>query len=1300
MKVLLVEDNLVDARMVRELLKNSRSVTFELQHVTRLDAALDCLRRETFDVVLLDLGLPDSQATQTLALTKMAHSGLTILVLTVLHDESIALEALRSGVQDYLVKGQFNGELLIRAILYAVERKRAEEEGRRLETELARGAVERTVQLQTANVSLQDSRRVALNLMDDALAAQQRAEQVSIELRQQVAVRKQAEEDLRRSEQRYRMIFDRNPDGVFALNRLGRFLLANPACEAISGYSTAELLQKTFMELCTPDRLAEAVDSFERTLRGTGPLELETSLLHKDGRRVEIWVAGEPLTTARETVVHCTVKDISKRKRAEENLRQLNRTLKAHSHSDRAMMRVQEESAYLNEVCEIVVRDCGHAMVWIGYAENDEAKTVRPVACAGFEEGYLETLKVTWADTERGRGPTGTAIRTGKPSLGRNLLTDPEFAPWREEARRRGYTCSVVLPLLADGRAFGALNIYSREPDPFTQEEVELLNKLAEDLAHGITALRLRKAHQRAEEKLRRSQDRLLLAQQAGHVGVFDLDFSAQRSLWTDERKAIFGLPPSFEPTWDSWSTFVQSEDRAAVMAELQRAFAARRREVEQTYRIRQPDGQERWLRDRAVITYDSDGRPVRMVGTSNDITREKQEEERSHQRDRQFQHSAVRIMITLAWAIFVAECSVMAGLAVLPPFDPWLSALLDGATMVLLISPLLYYFAFRPLVKTLKQHAAVEEALRRSNEGLESRVKDRTASLEIANQKLEHQIAERNRIGGELERASAEAQERAGELQAVFDALQNPLVVFDPAGKPIKANAAARTLLGEDPTTLDATGYEARTQDWRLRRPDGRLIAPGELPSRRALRGEKVRSEQCRSTGPDGSEMSIETSAVPLMAGERVAGAVVVWQDITERQRGEEALRRGRDELELRVQERTADLQEANDQLRHEIEIRRQREAEIAVAELRYRTVAEFTYDWEYWITPEDALLYCSPSCERISGYTPEELAGDLSLLTRMVHPDDQAYWRQHTCDALHQPGAKTILFRILTKTGEVRWVEHICQPVTDTGGKSLGVRASNRDITDRKLAEMETQHLRQELSRISRITIAGQLAGALAHELNQPLGAVVCNVQAAQNYLSQTSPPLDELREILKDIEADGKRAGGVIHRLRALYQRTGRERTNLQLNNLIQETTDLLHSEFVLKSVTVRLELEATLPPVLGNYVELQQVVINLLVNALDAMSTRECELRCLQLATFTHASNAVRFSVRDSGVGIPPERLSKLFEPFVTTKRGGMGMGLAICQSIVEAHGGRLWGLNNPEGGATFHLELASCLEGSL
>ena len=329
---------------------------------------------------------------------------------------------------------------------------------------------------------------------------------------------KRAEEALRSSEERYRGLYEAISGGVIMQDREGTILGANAAACDILGLTEDEIQARTIQDprwqairedgspLPADDRPSMRALRTGIANQGTVMGVFNPSLEQYRWLLVNAEPILDPRTSQVQSVV-TTFLDITNRKKREEELRRLNRTLTALSNSSKAMMRARDEAEYLQEVCRIVVEDCGHTMVWIGFAEEDEGKTVRPVAHAGFEEGYLETLRITWADTERGRGPTGTAIRTGKVSMCRNMLTDPNFAPWREQAIKRGYASSIVLPLTADNKAFGAINIYSQEPDPFSADEVRLLSELADDLAHGITALRLRAAHARAEEAILRAKE-------------------------------------------------------------------------------------------------------------------------------------------------------------------------------------------------------------------------------------------------------------------------------------------------------------------------------------------------------------------------------------------------------------------------------------------------------------------------------------------------------------------------------------------------------------------------------------------------------------------------------------------------------------------------------------------------------------------------------------------------------------------------------------------------------------------------
>ncbi|HEY8994825.1 MAG TPA: GAF domain-containing protein, partial [Lacunisphaera sp.] len=194
---------------------------------------------------------------------------------------------------------------------------------------------------------------------------------------------------------------------------------------------------------------------------------------------------------------------IGERGRAEDALRRTNRALRTRSLCSQALVRSASEAALLNRLCEAIVSEGGYRFAWIGFADDDPEKNVRPVAQAGSDAGYLERARISWADSALGRGPTGNAIRTGRPSVCRDVRNDPDFAPWRDEALKRGFASSVVLPLLAEGRVFGALNIYATEAGVFDEAEVQLLSELADDLAFGIQAHRLRNERQRAQAALK-----------------------------------------------------------------------------------------------------------------------------------------------------------------------------------------------------------------------------------------------------------------------------------------------------------------------------------------------------------------------------------------------------------------------------------------------------------------------------------------------------------------------------------------------------------------------------------------------------------------------------------------------------------------------------------------------------------------------------------------------------------------------------------------------------------------------------
>ena len=246
--------------------------------------------------------------------------------------------------------------------------------------------------------------------------------------------------------------------------------------------------------------------------------------------------------------------------------------------------------------------------------------------------------------------------------------------------------------------------------------------------------------------------------------------------------------------------------------------------------------------------------------------------------------------------------------------------------------------------------------------------------------------------------------------------------------------------------------------------------------------------------------------------------------------------------------------------------------------------------------------------------------------------------------------------------------------------------------NILSRRWSGMEAQQLREDLTHVGRVSTIGELTASLAHELNQPLTAILSNAQAAQRLLESNAVNLEEVREILADIVEDDKRAGAVIHRLHGLLKKGSREFTELDVNEMVGEVARLVSGDADLRNVSLRLELAPRLPRVRGDRVQLQQVVLNLVLNGLEAMRESATGDRTLVLLTANESSAAVRVAVRDSGAGIDEADVDRIFQAFYTTKSAGLGMGLAIARSIVEAHGGRLGTQNNAEGGATFSFTL--------
>lgn len=488
-----------------------------------------------------------------------------------------------------------------------------------------------------------------------------------------------------------------------------------------------------------------------------------------------------------------------------------------------------------------------------------------------------------------------------------------------------------------------------------------------------------------------------------------------------------------------------------------------------------------------------------------------------------------------------------------------------------------------------------------------------------------------------------------------------------------------------------------------------------------------------------------------------------------------------------------------------------------------RFQTIANFAYDWETLETTEERLQYVSPSCERISGYRPQEFIDNPELMRKIILPADRDKWDEHRQNVITLSDSQEIQFRIRKKDGEVRWIEHACRPVQGAEGESLGIRASNRDvtrgklteetlkkkdrmleeaqtiarlgswdwnilnnelawsdevyrifgfephefgatyeaflerihsddrenvkdavnqalndpsskyniahriikldgserivrergnvifndngkpsrmvgtvqdITDIRIMEAETHKLRMEISHMDRVGMMGTLGAGLGHELNQPLAAILSNAQAALRFLDNDQPDINEVKEALQDIVLDDKRAGEIVHTIRNIMGKSDLEQEKIHLNETIREVIKLIKSEVIERNVSLSENFQTDMPKFLGNRIQIQQVILNLLMNALDAIADNDEASRKVIISTSFKENDGIILNVSDSGPGIKTDQVEDVFDSFHTTKASGLGIGLSICRSIAEKHGGTIWAENLPEGGAAFFFKLPS------
>jgi PAS domain S-box-containing protein len=525
----------------------------------------------------------------------------------------------------------------------------------------------------------------------------------------------------------------------------------------------------------------------------------------------------------------------------------------------------------------------------------------------------------------------------------------------------------------------------------------------------------------------------------------------------------------------------------------------------------------------------------------------------------------------------------------------------------------------------------------------LEVRVAQRTAELTQANDDLSLEIAERKRAEDKLRQSEAYLAE-AQRLSHTGSWART-----SPTGEMRYWSEECYRVLGFDPhdgpprfeTFLQRVHADDRTEVREISAAAGR---------------EKVDYEtDYRIVHPGGEIRDIHVLAHPVFnpSGDLIEYVGTVM-DVTERKRAEGKLR----------------------------------QSEAYLAEAQKLT---HTGSW-VWEVAGRCASHLSEEWYRIYGFDPKEGLPVWDKRLQRIHPDDRAKWQEVIDRAIREKSDYEVEFRILLPGGTVKHLRTVGHPVLNGFGDLVQFVGSSSDITDRRQAEEALRRTQSDLARVSRVTTMGELTASLAHEVNQPIAAAVTDANTCLRWLTRDQPDVEEARQAASRVVKDATRAAEIISRVRSLFRKETPQRELVDMNEVIKEMVVLLHNEASRYSIAVRSGLGENLPAVLGDRVQLQQVLMNLMINSIDAMKEIDGTRELIINAQPTE-NDHVSVSVSDTGVGLPQQQEAKqIFNAFFTTKPKGTGMGLRISQSIIESHGGRLWAAANSPRGASFYFTL--------
>lgn len=818
------------------------------------------------------------------------------------------------------------------------------------------------------------------------------------------------------------------------------------------------------------------------------------------------------------------------------------------------------------------------------------------------------------------------------------FIVDATLAVWRRGDRRLALRIGIPLAIAFLGTTLSALLMFwgdVRWPGVGIAFFVGFILFVSYDQSSrsaqaGLLASRLGQI----EHDLQWSEQRMLLAADAAQLGTWEWDLKRDEITVSETGRGLLGLMPDEPLDLERLRRALGREVDETFAAAVTR-FKAQGGRLDLDHRVVLPGGGERWLHTRGSVDIggDADG-STRMRGVSFDISDRREARERLEQ---VMESAPVGLLIidrlghiALCNAQVEADFGYPRGELVGRPLELLLPT--GNGTGTVAASP-----------STPLQDDG--DVLGRRKDGSRIPVEINLKPLESS--KGQEVLAVIANVSERRQREDALKQERAF-LRQVIDINPNLIFVKDMEGRFTLVNQTLADIFG---TTVDAL-VGRKDEDINPNAAEVARFRQADLDVMQTQRERFIAEEHL--TGAGGEDHWLQTVKRPIPGPDGVSQLVLgTATDITGRKRIEQALK----ESEQRF---------------------------LQVGQIAGEVIWEIDLCGQY--------IYVSQSAERILGYAPDELVGRMRLFD-LFPPADLAAGGSTLRQIFGAPQSiRSLRNTRVGKGGRLVQLETSATPVFDSKGECVGYRGSDTDITRRVEFDQEMAQQRNELAHLSRVSMLSELSGSLAHELNQPLAAILSNAQAALRFLARDDPDLDEVRDILQDIVMDDKRAGDVIQGLRSLLQKGDLQFEALDLNAVVQEVLRLVRSEMLNAGVALVVQMAPNLPKVQGVKVQLQQVLLNLVMNGCEAMAAVSREDHRLTVSTDAVGDDAVSVIVTDRGTGIPDEDLERVFDAFVTTKEQGLGLGLAVCRRIVSAHGGSLTAMNNTGRGASFRIAL--------